>query len=234
MTFNKENIDKILDAIFPLPENFGIIVDYEDTSQPECIDEIFEAIWDVDKEASVNFGASKLVISSPNIENVVIKIPFNGYYQIDSIFGNLDWFPFEWASGSDETDYCLTEYEKYKKLKERKLNCFVAKTFYYKTLYGVRIFLQEKVTSVADGWDNPNPSKNSRDIAKKWYKEGKFYIDPEWIANCLDRYGKSKVEKFLYYCSNIDSEILEDVHSGNFGYRSNGTPALLDFSSYSG
>ena len=57
-------------------------------------------------------------------------------------------------------------------------------------------------------------------------------MDTNWIANCIDKYGQSKVERFLNYCENIDPDLLEDVHSGNYGYREDGTPAILDFSNF--
>ena len=117
-------------------------------------------------------------------------------------------------------------------LKTYGLDCFVAKVMLYKEKCGVRVFIQEEVTPENDSYCTCRPSKKSQDLADKWYDEGKFYIEPEWIANCLDKYGKSKVERFLYYCANIDPDILEDVHSGNFGYRSNETPCILDYSNF--
>ena len=53
-----------------------------------------------------------------------------------------------------------------------------------------------------------------------------------FLANCLDKYGKSKVKRFLHYCANIDPDILEDIHDGNFGYRKDETPCLLDYSNF--
>lgn len=232
MTFNHKKIDQILNMIFPLPEEFGVQLFDNFDCEPIDFCRIKHSISKVDSNAFIEFGMSKLVIISPNIGNVVIKIPFNGYFEEDPDTGEIFWNPFEGASGSDFSDYCLTEYEKFKDLKFYGLNCFVAKTLFYKTIDGVRIFLQEKVVSKAESCGGPCASENSKKLANKWYKEGKFDIDPSWIANCLDRYGKSKVEKFLCYCSAIDFDILDDIHSGNFGYRDNGTPVILDFSNY--
>lgn len=234
MTFNHKLVDEFLEAIFPLPEEFGVICcNDDDESEPVDFSFFQEAIWDVDPDAIVCFGMSKIVIISPNLGNVVIKIPFNGYYMENDIDGNLEWNPFCWAAGSDPKDYCLTEFEKYNRLKTYGLDCFVAKVIFYKEMCGVRIFLQEQVIPENDSYCTRRPSRKSQDLANKWYDEGKFYIEPEWIANCLDKYGKSKVERFLYYCANIDPDILEDVHSGNFGYRGDETPCILDFSNYS-
>lgn len=230
MTFNYDNINKVLQAIFPLPEKFGLIQnDGIGTSEFEDIEFNLQS---ADPAAFLNHGASKLVIISPSFGDVVIKIPFNGYYEEDDESGELHWFDFEWAAGSDSSDYCLTEYEKYNKLKVYGLDCFVAKTFYYKTIDGIRIFLQEHVIPENDLCLSYTPSAKSKKLADKWQNEGMFYIDSEWIANCLDKYGQSKVKRFLDYCANIDLDILEDTHCGNFGYRTNGTPAILDYSNY--
>lgn len=233
MTFNHKLVDEFLEAIFPLPEEFGIIYGNDDDND-EPIDFWFfqEAVRDVDPDAIVCFGVSKIVIISPNLGNVVIKIPFNGYYMESDIDGNLEWNPFCWAAGSDHKDYCLTEFEKYNRLKTYGLDCFVAKVMFYKEMCGVRIFLQEQVTPENDSYCTHRPSRKSKDLADKWYNERKFNIEPEWIANCLDRYGKSKVKRFLYYCANVDPDILADAHDGNYGYRRDDTPCVLDYSNY--
>ena len=232
MTFDSKIINNILDKLFPLPEQFGVIVSEYDESEPINFYEIECAVKEIDPNAYINYGMSKLVIVSPKIGEVVIKIPFNGYYLEDEETGELEWCPFEWASGTDASDYCLTEYEKYERLQTYNLDCFVAKTIFYKVRCGIRIFLQELVIPESESLCSPKASKNSKDLAKEWKDKGIFHIDSEWIANCLDKYGKSKVERFLHYCSNLDLDILEDVHRGNFGYRKNGEPCMLDFSNY--
>lgn len=232
MTFDREKIDAILNNIFPLPKEFGSVnYDYEFEVINENI--LRQAIFEVDPFAYICYGASKLVIISPKIKNIVIKIPFNGtYYSIEED-GSIVWEPFHWAPGSDNTDYCLAEYEKYCRLKTYGLDCFVAKTCYYKTIDNVRIFLQEKVILNSEScYSNAFPSEKSKSIAQNWWAEGVICIDPEWIASCLDKYGKSKVERFLWYCNNIDLDILEDAYSSNIGYRENGTPVIADYSNF--
>lgn len=241
MEFEAKLIDKLVNAIFPLPENFGI-TEYDDVGE-ELDDEYLyrQALHEVDSQAEIFYGMSKLVITSPNLHGTVIKIPFNGYYMYECerdeedeiTYENCVWNPFGFAHSSDRSDYCLSEYEKYLELKSNKLNCFVAKTYFYKIINGIRIFLQEEVIPEEQDYSEHCSSKESQKIAKKWRKEGKFYgIDSEWIANCIDEYGKSKVEQFLNYCNTVDFDILEDMHCSNYGYRENGTPCLLDFSNF--
>ena len=225
MTFNHDVVDKILTAIFPLPAEFGLDMD----TKPINFSLIQNQIKTVDACAHINFGISKMVIISPNFNNIVIKIPFNGEFD-----NNAEWIPFKWANGSSNSDYCLAEYEKYCRLKTYGLDCFVAKTIKYKTIDNVRIFIQEKVTPEADRcFSDFIPSLKSKELARKWKEEGQSIFDAVWFANCLDKYGQSKVQRFLYYCNNIDLDILEDIHEGNYGYRENGTPAILDYSNFS-
>lgn len=231
MTVNYSNINKVLNKIFPLPKNLGVITNdyYEDN---EFLHFLTTEIYDVDPDAFINHGISKLVIISPNFGDAVIKIPFNGIYEEDSETGELQWYDFQWAAGSDPNDYCLTEYEKYHRLKNYGLDCFVAKILYYKKINGIRVFLQEQVTPENELCTSYIPSLQSKTLAEKWRDEGKISINSTWIANCLDKYGESKVKRFLYFCENIDLDILEDAHCGNYGYRKNGTPAILDYSNY--
>lgn len=224
MTFNYNAVDKILTAIFPLPEEFGL-----DDGKPLNFKLMQNQIKRVDACARINFGVSKMVIISPNFNNIVIKIPFNGEFDEE-----FEWFPFKWANSSDHSDYCLAEYEKYRQLKTYGLNCFVAKTFPYKTIDGIRIFIQEKVIPEEEMCSSEFiPSLKSKELARKWKEEGQSIFDTFWFANCLDKYGQSKVQRFLYYCNNIDLDILEDIHEGNYGYRENGTPVILDYSNFS-
>ena len=225
MTFNHNAVDKILTAIFPLPEEFGL----DNDTKPINFSLIQNQIKTVDACAHINFGISKMAIISPNFNNIVIKIPFNGEFD-----NNAEWLPFEWASGSSSSDYCLAEYEKYCRLKTYGLDCFVAKTIKYKTIDNVRIFIQEKVIPQEDTYSlDFIPSLKSKELARRWQEEGQSIFDTFWFANCLDKYGQSKVQRFLYYCNNIDLDILEDTHEGNYGYRENGTPVILDYSSFS-
>lgn len=225
MTFNHNAVDKILTAIFPLPEEFGL----DNDTKPVNFSLIQNQIKTVDACAHINFGISKMAIISPSFNNIVIKIPFNGEFN-----EYAEWLPFEWANGSSSSDYCLAEYEKYCRLKTYGLDCFVAKTIKYKTIDNVRIFIQEKVIPEEDTCSlDFIPSLKSKELARRWQEEGQSIFDTFWFANCLDKYGQSKVQRFLYYCNNIDLDILEDIHEGNYGYRENGTPVILDYSNFS-
>ena len=58
MTFNHNAVDKILTAIFPLPEEFGL----DNNTEPINFKLIQNQIKTVDACAYINFGVSKMVI----------------------------------------------------------------------------------------------------------------------------------------------------------------------------
>ena len=229
MNFNNKLVDKFLNAVFPLPENFGVVLSNTDVEPPFEYSMIKRKIQYIDNKAELNFGMSKMIITSPNLGDVVIKIPFNGYFENDD---KLDWYDFTNAAGSNPSNYCLTELEKYQELKKHKLNCFVAKTFPYKTINNILILLQEYVITNKNFYSNSKPSYSSIKLVEKWCDEGQAHVNIYWLADCIDKYGEEKVKQFLYYCNYIDLDILEDFHTSNYGYRKNGTPAILDFSNF--
>lgn len=234
MKINHKLINEFLDAIFPLPEQFGITTT-EDADEFENNMFISYAIKKVDPEAKLLWGMSKMVINSPKLD-FVIKIPFNGYYS-QTYYENedndeLEWCDFYEAPTADCWDYCYAEYEKYRELKKRNLDSFVAATLFYKEMNGFRIFLQEKINLAHD--KNITSSIKSRRIAKKWKEKEYYSMNLDWIAKCIDCYGEKKTKKFLDYCIYEDIDILSDTHSGNYGYRNDAaaSPALLDFSGF--
>ena len=73
MVFNNELVNNILDAVFPLPENFGIILYANEYEENELLQDIEYNIKQIDSTASIEYGMSKMVIMSPKLENIVIK-----------------------------------------------------------------------------------------------------------------------------------------------------------------
>ena len=218
--FNEDFANKMLATLCPLPNYFG----RDSASDHDAAINYWFNKYDFN--ASIKYGASKLVILSPEFGDSVLKISFKGYFDDDD-----EWVPFQHAPGSDSADYCLAEYEKYKKLKELNLDCFVAKTSPYMTIGDVRVFIQEKITPYDEILDCSfdHPTKDSMKLAEKYCPSSS--LDLTWIANCFDSYGTSKVKDFFDYCAK-DLDILNDFYETNYGYRKNGTPALLDFSNF--
>jgi len=223
MTIDYCLIDKILNAVFPLPEQFGT----EDLDEePTIFSEIRKKLKKIDRFTYLTYGVSKMVILSPKL-SVAIKIPFNGFYGYNYDADDFDWYPFQAAEGSDSSDYCLTEYEKYQELKKVNLGCFVAETLFYKTIDNINIFIQERVIPCKEDEFSRTPSRRSLEIAKKLN-----FHRIIWTAMCVDKYGEEKTKKFLNYCRTTDRSILADLHDGNIGYREDGTPVILDYSNF--
>ena len=234
MNINTALIDKFLEAVFPLPEHFGMIDTPEGDFLPVDYEEFYNAVSSVDSEAIVNFGMTKIVIYSPSLNGVVIKIPFNGVFDIYD--EEEDFRYFENAGASDTSDYCLAEYEKYKALYLQGLECFLARTMFYTKKDNVRVFLQEEIREYSS-FDlkrkKIHASIESKELAKTIiHRSRKCPFHREWLEDCIEVYGFEKVQDFMCYCENVDNEITQDMHSGNYGYRPNGLPAILDFSGY--
>ena len=216
-----------------------------DPEYPIFYNEIYEEITTkVDPFARVLFGMSKCVITAPSLKGVVIKIPFSGTYECyfdddhednDYVYEDDEYIfsPFSCAETKDGWDYCMSEYEKYKELRRRNLECFVAQTqFYNITENNLRVFLQEKIISREYDTFDRVPSLRSKDIAKQWQAQDLLTVDTTWLASCIDNYGESKTKRFLDYCQDKNYQIIADFHYGNYGYRNDGTPAILDYSGF--
>lgn len=234
MTFDKKIVDDLLNAVFPLPEMFGKNWDTEEWN--ECY---FEKLADIDPDVRIESGVSKIVIIS-SLLDVVIKIPFSGSFEIPfsenenedeyDDFGEFVYFNGAETSKND-WDYCLAEYEKYEKLKELNLNCFLAETILYKTIDNFSILIQENVIPncylpTADTLTSLELKRTASKISNG------LPLDFDWLGKCIEAYGEEKTKNFIDYCSNVDYDLITDMHGANYGYRPNKTPAILDFSGF--
>lgn len=245
MNINFENINKVLDAIFPLPPEFGVESSSNDVSEEPALAEIEHRIFKVDPRAFIRHGISKLVLISPNFGNVVIKIPFKGtrceeYFISDSEDEESEYeyytefTEFSGASDRDSSDYCLLEYEIYNTLKHYSFSCFAVKTIFYKIIEGTRIFLQEMACPEEECDESFDISEKSEKTAIRWRHEHRYStsMDTNWVAACIDKYGERKTKKFFEFAD--ENNLLYDMHNGNYGYRKGGYPVLIDFSDFNG
>ena len=213
-----------------IPDEFGINESDDDityeleyvTSQLKKLHPADHFIW--------CFGMSKYVVL---LDNLVVKIPFNGTFD----YGIEDE---ETGEYSDEiyfqpflhtSDYCSIEEEIYLKAAEAGLGNFFAATIKYdNTADGTPYYVSERVTKMYDeDAIVRRPSRRSQEIIKK-KKEYKFVgINKTWLACALDRYGKKAVDAFLSF---VKENKINDLHADNIGFRDNGDPVLLDYSSY--
>ncbi len=231
MVINTNVIDDIIEVVSPLiRKNFGPIHDSFDYYDYDFLYWIERELKDAGyNNVKVFHGISKCVISCLELEDIVIKIPFCGIEDENEDTGELIWCPFEFADATDHSDYCMAECEKYNKLVKNNLNCFVAETIFYKeNNKGVKFYLQEYITPLYLDVKKRPYSPQTEEIARKMNKD----LDIKWVANCIEKYGADALKRFFEYCEKVDSDILGDTHSGNLGYRKDGTPAFLDFSNY--
>lgn len=260
MNFNRELALKLVNAVFdmiPADGQFG--PECGNDQIPTNFEMIYDEVKRVDADADLHYGISKLVIISPHLGNYVIKVPFNGMYEENYDYdcskeNGCDylcrcccscehgvepeykdyWCDYSNADSPTGWNYCDAEWQKYKNLRKIGLDCFVAKTYPFIEIEGFKCFIQE--IAVAENDANGNETSRvtcaSRQKAESLNSEFHCDLNEDWLGLCIEIFGAKKVRHFMEYAENIDPEILNDMHSGNYGYRPNGTPCILDFASF--
>lgn len=260
MNFNRELALKLVNAVFDMiPEDYQFGPVCEDDQIPTNFKMIYDEAKKVDVDVKLHYGISKLVIISPHLGNYVIKVPFNGMYEENYDYGcskedgcNYSccccgsckygikpdykdcWCDYSNADSPTGWNYCDAEWQKYKNLRKVGLDCFVAKTYPFIEIGGFKCFIQEVATAEddADGNETSRVTVASRKKAESLNSEFHCDLDEDWLGLCVEIFGANKVRRFMKYVEEKDPEILNDMHSGNYGYRPNGTPCILDFASF--
>lgn len=261
MKFNAELARKLIAAVFeemPVNRQFGPVS--ADDLTPVAFDVIYDAVTDIDADADIHYGISKLVIISPNLGDYVVKIPFNGMYEdscenectreggcssayqnyccCDCPYGEISdddcWCDYSNADSPTGWNYCDAEWQKYKKLKKNGLGCFVAKIYPFMEIDGFKCFIQEVAVAENDHYEDTaiHITKASLKKAQDFNEEFCYDLNEAWLGLCIETFGAALVRRFMRYVETEDNEILTDMHSGNYGYRPNGTPCILDFASF--
>jgi len=214
-------VNDILNLVIPL--EFGSDEDGEETSSMEKVyDQLNESV-------ETAYGASKFVIFLNKDE--VIKIPFNGCY----------WYNYDEKGDCDicfehfmNEDYCATEEEVYEKAVYEGLEKFFASTkFCGRSKNGVPVYISERVYTFYSNEEarekTDDFSDNSLEIAKELKSKVPTRLSQEWVARAIEYYGDELVKKLFNF---IDKEDISDLHMENVGFRRNGAPVILDYSSY--
>ena len=260
MNFNRELALKLVNAVFNMmPEDYQFGPVCENDQIPTNFEMIYDEVQSVDADAELYYGISKLVIISPHLGDYVIKVPFNGMYEENYDCGcskedGCDyngrcccycehgiepdykdyWCNYSNADSPTGWNYCDAEWQKYKNLRKIGLDCFVAKTYPFIEIEGFKCFIQEVAIAEddADGDETSRVTKASRKKAENINSEFHCCLNEDWLGLCVETFGANKVRRFMKYVEKKDPEILNDMHSGNYGYRPNGIPCILDFSSF--
>lgn len=232
MNFNKKLANRFVEAISGvLPENFGVL---DDTGEPICLYDIEDAINRVDPDATVQFGATKLVIISRFLHGVVLKIPFRGRWFPTAVYYEEEDWDFDEAYEFEPfgcEDYCLEELNRYIKLKEKDFAMFFSKTekLCEDPRIGTVIVQEETITK-----SNTVSRYRASEKASRLSANMNTPMDSLWVALCIDEYGEDLVKDFFAYCRDEDEDdLLSDCHYDNYGYRKKDrSPCILDFSGY--
>lgn len=257
MRYNRDVAMRIFEILEDyLPTHFGKVCDQDDDYIVD-IDEIENKIWAIDHTVKIYSGVSKLAIIAESLGEVAIKVPFNGCYEYSDEYYNYqnsDEYDYvddeeKWdferkyyfekfcgGGGRYNNDYCAEEYAVYKELKELGYEKFVAETELLGGINGMYILVQEFVTSMNDFDKKIINSKKSVETSKRIREDyvSANNVDDDWVAACIEHYGEELSEKFFNYTEEDGYSILADAHWGNYGYREDGSPCVLDFSNYNG
>ena len=212
-------VKDILNMSFPI--EFGTDEDGEDTY---AIEDVYNQL---DGTVETAYGASKFIIFLNDDE--VVKVPFNGCYWYDpDAEGGWRFDEFYYSK-----DYCGIEASVYADAVALGMEKFFASTKYYgRTVEGTPIYLSERVYAFYENDDARHKTKSSEDSNKKASEINKKYnkyINAEWLAKAVEFYGEDAVIDLMAF---IDLEHIDDFHTGNVGFRKDGSPVILDYSGY--
>lgn len=204
-----------------------------------CKDSIFEQIHNFEeKYGSIEMrnGISKLVIIFKDLP-FVIKLPFNGIWlweenyneETDKYEEERYFQEFTQADSSYGNDYCEAELNIINKVNHFGFGALMAEEIFIGEFNYCNFYIQEKVKRVGEG--GTKPSKNSLSCAKNMSIEYKVCSD-EWRAVVIDTLGEKFWKDFIDWSLRSYCNVTDDMHSGNYGYRYDGSPVMFDVSGF--
>lgn len=223
MDYNVKEIKELLKGFNP--EHFTAMDEDSLFSLVESHTENNEKEWTWDE------GATKAVIIPKN-ENYVIKIPFDGSYDVDekNICGELVFYPFYNGGGCDGWDYCELENEYYDELvKGSGFEEFFLRPIHINE-YGWPIYVQEKVKIYGE-ISNPAflPKLESLETTTEQIKNKTTRIPAPWLAIALENLNDD-IERFNEFLDFLEA-YFSDLHRNNLGIL-NGHAVIIDFAGY--
>lgn len=182
-------------------------------------------------------GISKLVIIFDNLP-FVIKLPFNGmwfweegdYNEETDEYEDVKYFrEFNRADSGYGNDYCEAELNIIEKVTHFGFGALMAEEAFIGEFNYCNFYIQEKVKCVSAG--GTPPTKDSLKRAENMSIEYKVCSD-EWRAVVIDTLGEKFWIDFIDWCLKTYCGVINDMHSGNYGYRYDGTPVMFDVSGF--
>lgn len=209
-----------------------------------CYNEGGDYIYEDFEEATglkEKHGCTKIVLFVPNIDEYVVKIPFQGTrycvwnedteeYELDESSGSS----FSYANSRvdcQEWDYCEAEAIIYEMAVAAGVGEFFAKTFYLGDIYGYPIYAAEKIKY--EWWDLPygkkRVSEDSINKARNLSHCVDIDLNGEALSLFVEQYGYEKTSMFVDFLNELQ---LEDFHNGNIGFDKDGKLKIIDYSCY--
>ena len=223
------NIVKNLD----LPREFGCDEETGDFEDYTLVSDQLPCDIDI----NIDNGISKLVLI-PKDMPFVIKIPFNGMhyheYEYDEENDEYTECRDEFYPFTVHPDYCDFEMELVQQAQDRGFEQFVLDTIcFYVDKNGRNYYLQEKATPSRYSYGMPprEISEHSKEVAASMSK-AYCRCDEKWRASVVECYGENMWITFVDWNAMNGLGILDDMHGGNYGYREDGTPVLIDISGF--
>lgn len=203
------------------PTEFGYCNDGEE--ETPALEEVYAQLND---DIETVYGTTKFIIFLN--ENEVAKIPFNGSfsYKYDEETNKYDEeITFNWFN---TTDYCDIEAAVYEDAVTEGVECFFAATKQAGVTNTQKpIYVSERVYGFYDE-EKRSAHSPSKDSLKK-AQEANTNFPCEWLARAYEFYGDELVNRFINF---IKDAGINDLHTGNVGFRADGAPVLLDYSGY--
>lgn len=141
------------------------------------------------------------------------------------------------GAGDYEWDYCGLELEYYTQIAEYGFDKFYAETaFLGTTQNGFPCYIQEWCESYEDSDIDTSSSEHSRSHVQELKTNNNYrsYFYDDWVALAVERYGEELADAFFLNFLREHNEYVGDMHSGNFGFRADGSPVIIDFSDFMG
>lgn len=186
-------------------------------------------------------GASKLVlIPLDPSEKYVIKIPYTGYYYGSYNYEKTEktgsFFHYNHRYDKYEAgevkqlpwDYCATEVKRYRLAREKGFEKFFARTFFYTTINGYPIYLQEKCNVLSKNRKDHTFSKEERRRTSS-IEMADIAINIDWLTAFRLQYGEQKLIEFSDFIKTLNWD--DDLRDENVGYLNN-KPVLIDYSGF--
>ena len=212
MTFD---VDEILNLFQGFNFRYGL-----DDSR---MDELAAFLLNKNFPFTYNFGTTKAVII-PKDKDYVIKIPFNGYYDL-----NNEFFSFEAANEKDGWDYCKEEADRYKKISNNVLKDCFAETYLVGYIHDYPIYIQEKCSPYEHKNAKTKEAKKTMRTYLNHHTSRNMCLNTNWCIDFLSYYGEVIFNYFLHFIEEYDWG--DDLSYDNVGYKA-GRPIVIDYAGF--